>query len=101
MDMTQRYRQRVRCIVGMGEFFQMKNVFHHKLNLLFGRRAGSYDGLLYLPWRVFCDRNPRIRSRQENDSPSMSEPKRSLYVLAVEDILHRYLIRLKLSQPIG
>ena len=52
IQMANRDRYRVGGIIGFGNRFQVQDIFHHFLNLIFVRPAVSRESLLHLKGRI-------------------------------------------------
>lgn len=82
-----RQSQRVRRIVGAGDFLQIEHVFEHGLHLQFIRLAVTRDAELQLQRRRFHDLDAVHRGRKEQDAPRLGDVQRGFGIGRKEEFL--------------
>ena len=85
MRMTNRYGQRVGCIVRLGRRLEFQQGTNHLLYLWLFGTAKTSDRTFYLCGRVLKDRQLRFGNRCHADTADMSQFQGALHVLSVKN----------------
>ena len=88
MGVGDRHRQRVRR-VGAGDLRGGEQALDHRMDLHLLRRAGTDQGLLHQPRRIFADVEPAPCRREQDDAARLAELQGRLGIFVEEDLLDR------------
>lgn len=89
-------RQRIRCVIRLGNTFQAKEFLHRLLNLFFFCPSPSGNPLFNLIRREFDDRNARVRNRKQNYPTGHTHPYCAGDICLKKEVFNRHGVRLKM-----